>query len=303
MMVRSFTPAVGELFRLIPSDHGRPLSDIACTLDYEQLESDVRHALEHAQPVEKYVDRRGAEAHYLMRILPYRSVDNRPDGVSLTFIDVTDIARAEAHQRSLIAELNHRVKNMLAVVAALAEQTAARATSLEDFSQAFVGRVHGMARTHEILSRAEWVDVSLGGLLDAEMRTFVADAGRVALNGPDIPLPPRTTTTLGIAIHELATNAVKYGALSKPDGTVSLDWSIEQRADGPWLMMTWREAGGPPVAAPQRQGLGTQLIARGIEYELGGEARLEFRPEGLLATLSFRLEAGRHHPAEAGGEP
>ena len=254
MMVRSFTPAVGELFRLIPSDRGRPLSDIASMLDYDQLENDIRHVVEQLEPVEKYVDRRGGDAHYLMRILPYRTTENKAEGVSVTFIDVSDIARAEAHQRGLIAELNHRVKNMLAIVAALAEQMAARSASLEDFSEGFIGRIHGMAKTHEILSVAGWTDVSIAGLLQAEMRTFVADSGRVALNGPNVLLQPRTTTTLGTAIHELATNAMKYGALGTPAGTVSIDWSIDQRADSPWLSLTWRETGGPPVIPPQRKG-------------------------------------------------
>lgn len=174
----------------------------------------------------------------------------RSPWVSLTFIDVSDIARAEAHQRGLIAELNHRVKNMLAIVAALAEQMAARGGSLEDFSEAFIGRIHGMAKTHEILSVAGWADVSIVNLLKAEMRTFVADGGRVALSGPDVLLQPRATTTLGAAIHELATNALKYGALSTPEGRVGIDWSIDQRADSPWLSVRWREMGGPPVIPP-----------------------------------------------------
>lgn len=287
LIVRNFTPASAEIVKLIPSDQGRPLSDIATTLDCEWLGSDLHRVIETKQEVERRASRRDGKAHYLMRILPYRTTTNEVEGVSVSFIDVTDMVRAEGHHRLLVDELNHRVKNIMAVIAAFSQQMARRYTSVEEFADAFIGRIQGMAKTHEMLSAKGWTHVGLADLLVAELSIFAIDADRYRLSGPEVRLNPATATTLGIVFHELGTNAVKYGALSNQTGSVGVDWGVEARDGGDWLLLTWREIGGPLAAPPTAKGLGNEIIERSVSYELGGQTRVEYPPEGVVATISF----------------
>lgn len=287
LIIRNFTPAVGEIIKLIPSDQGRPLSDIATQLDCDTLTGDIQQVVETAEAVEKKVSRRDGKTHYLMRIVPYRMANNEIKGASVSFVNVTDLVLAENHHRFLVAELNHRVKNMMAVVAAFSQQMAKRYTTVDAFASAFVGRIQGMAKTHEMLSRTGWTHVGLADLLAAELSVFVVDAEHYRLTGPEIRLQPAAATTLGIAFHELATNAMKHGALSQPEGMVRVDWRVEQRTGSDWQVLTWRETGGPPVVPPATRGLGIEIISRGVGYELGGQTGIEFAPEGIVATISF----------------
>lgn len=288
LMVRSFTPAVSEIFKLIPSDRGRSLLDFATFINCDDLTADIHHAIATAEPIEKSVDRRDGSAHYLMRILPYRRSDTSVDGVVITFVNVSYMVEAEEHQRLLVAELNHRVKNVLAVVSSLAAQMAKRTDNLPDFVDGFLSRIRGLATTHEMLAAKEWSTISLGELIRAELSAFVDPEIRARISGPDVQLHPRAATTLGIAIHELATNALKYGALTNHHGHVEVSWSALAGQEGAdQLVLVWREVDGPPVAPPSRKGLGSELIERGMDYELGGQAIAEYRPEGLVTTLSM----------------
>lgn len=211
---------------------------------------------------------------------------DKVNGAIITFLDVTDMVHAEERQRLLAAELNHRVKNILAVVASMAAQMARRCSSVSEFVDGFIGRIHGLAKTHDILSAKEWADVDLGELLRAELDAFVLDAARATLEGPRVELRPRVATTLGIVIHELSTNAVKYGAFSNGTGRLSLDWTLEDENDEErGLVLRWRESGGPPVQPPKRTGLGTEIINRSLSFELGGRASIDYHPEGVVATL------------------
>ncbi|MBI5163231.1 MAG: PAS domain-containing protein [Magnetospirillum sp.] len=285
-LIRNFTPAMTEVFKLIPSDRGRPLSDIVSLIDCDGFEDDVRQVLADAATVERNVGRRDGSARYLMRVVPYLSTGGRAEGVIVTFVDVTDLVRAEEHQRLLVAELNHRVKNMLAVVASMATQMARRCRTVPEFAAGFVGRIQGLAKTHDILTLRSWVDVDLGELLAAELTALVGDPARIHLDGPAVPLQPRAATSLGIVIHELATNAVKYGALSNVSGTLSVEWVLSRRVPDRGLVVTWRETGGPPVAVPEHTGLGTELVQRCLEFELGGTGTIDYPPDGVVATLT-----------------
>jgi len=289
--IRNFTPAMGDIFKLIPGDRGRPLSDIVSLVDCQGLEGDVAHMLTHPVPVEKNVSRRDGSAHYLMRIVPYLAGNRNVEGTIITFVNVTEMVRSEERQRLMIAELNHRVKNVLAIVAAMATQMARRCRTVQDFAEGFVGRIHSFAKTHEILSANEWSSVDLRQLLDGELAGFIGEGGRAALDGPSVPLQPRAATSLGIVFHELATNAMKYGALSVGGGRVAVSWRLERGDSGPCLVLTWREMGGPPVRPPDSKGLGGEMIHRCMDYELSGTAAVDYPPEGIVATLTMPMTA------------
>ncbi len=306
MVIRAFTPEVASIYNLIPSDRGRPLTDIVGRLDYDGLRDDVAEVLHTLEPLERRVSRRDGTAHYLLRILPYRTPDSAVDGSLVTFVDVTRIVEAEQHQRLLVDELNHRVKNMLTVVISLATQTLRRSGTLEEFSGVFLGRVHALTAAYSLLSRESWSGVQLEEIVVEELRPFMAgDRANIRVEGPPVPLDPRGALALGMAIHELATNAAKYGALSVPEGDVAVTWTVERRGDGEHLALDWAERNGPPVTAPAKRGFGTTLIERGLAHDLSGEACIEFLPGGVRASVRavLRNEADKHAaavPAVAG---
>lgn len=287
LVIRSFTPAVTGIFSLIPGDRGRPLTDIANSLDYDALAEDVRTVMDRGQPVERRIARRDGSAHYLMRILPYSGGESTLKGTLVTFVDVTAPVRAEEQQRLLVQELNHRVRNTLAVVGAIAKQMLARAESPAQFVAGFIGRIEALARTHGVLARERWGDVDLGEIAKGELEPHLLDGGgRIELAAePRVMLKPKAALTLGMILHELATNALKHGALSIPDGRAAVAWSVEDRDERRTLVIRWRESGGPPVAPPKGKGFGSELIEREVRHKLGGTVRTDFAPEGIAVEI------------------
>ena len=172
LVIRSFTPEIASIYNLIPSDIGRPLTDIVSQLGYATLREDVQTVLRTLQPAERRVERHDGSAHYLMRILPYRSPDSSVDGSLITFVDVTSIVRAEEHQRLLVDELNHRVKNMLTVVISLATNTMQRSGTLDGFKEVFLGRIHALSSAYALVSRDNWSPVMLREILLEELQTL-----------------------------------------------------------------------------------------------------------------------------------
>ncbi|WP_192499169.1 CheR family methyltransferase [Skermanella pratensis] len=289
LVIRNFTPATTAIFKLVANDRGRALTDIVSLIDYDRLAEDVRTVVETSSPIERNVCRRDGRVHYLLRIVPYQTVYDKVVGAILTFLDVSDMVRAEEHQRLLVAELNHRVKNILAVVGSMATQMARSCRTVEEFAEGFIGRIDGLAKTHDILSAKEWANIDLAELLAAELDVFLVDADRKSHDGPAVSLAPRVATTLGIVIHELATNATKYGAFANTAGRLEVRWGIETLDSGQCLVLHWRERDGPPVSQPRHTGLGTELIHRGLNFELDGSADIEYRPEGVVATLTIPM--------------
>ena len=286
MVIRAYTPEVGSIYNLIPTDRGRPLTDIVSRVDYDTLRDDVHNVISTLEPLERRVSRQDGTAHYLLRILPYRAPDSTIDGSLITFVDVTGIVQAEEHQRLLVDELNHRVKNMLTVVISLATQTLRRSGTLEEFSGVFLGRVHALTAAYALLSRESWSSVLLEEIIAEELRPYMAgDRTNVRIKGPPVPLEPRGALALGMAIHELATNAVKYGALSVPDGNVAVTWNIERTDTGQHLVLEWVEQDGPAVTQPTSRGFGSALIERALNHDMSAQAKIEFLPNGVRAHV------------------
>jgi PAS domain S-box-containing protein len=200
--------------------------------------------------------------------------------------DITQRKLAEERQRLLINELNHRVKNTLAVVQSIAHQTLRSDGVASAAREAMEGRLAALSAAHDVLTRESWTSAPLGEIVRNAVSPF-CDERRCSITGNELRLNPRAAVAVALAVHELATNAAKYGALSNEGGSVSISWSI---ADGR-LGFVWRELGGPPVVEPSRRGFGSRLIERGIAGEFGGTAELVFDAAGLIFKLDAPLPA------------
>jgi PAS domain S-box-containing protein len=218
-------------------------------------------------------------------------VQRRPARTTGVVADITERRHAEERQRLLLRELNHRVRNMLATVQSVAASTVRSSASLADFERAFARRLDALARTYTLLAAAEWQATGLRSLIEEALAPYrTADDDNVSLGGDDVRLPANMALPLSLVLHELATNAAKYGALSVPAGRIEVDWHAEAIEAGQRLVLEWIERGGPEVRAPTRRGFGRSLIERSVAYELGGEARLEFAPEGVRCRIKAPLE-------------
>ena len=207
--------------------------------------------------------------------------------------DITERKEAEERQKLLIDELNHRVKNTLATVQSLASQTARGTENPEDFRQAFEGRLIALSQAHDQLTRRHWKSADLRDIVEAATAPHVAEArDRIFIDGDPITVTPRVALTLALGLHELTTNASKYGALSVPEGSIEVRWRIERPAgQPPVLSLEWRERGGPAVATPERKGFGTRFIVGSVASELQGKAELQFDTAGLVCTMQIPLES------------
>ena len=215
---------------------------------------------------------------------PILGPDGQAWGVFVEGSDVTDRVLAERQQKLLLDELNHRVKNTLATVQSIASQTLRTAPDPAAFREAFEARLMALSATHDLLTATSWRSAQLRDVLLSEVQPHGAE--RYSLSGPDVALAPAPAVALGLLAHELSTNAAKYGALSVPEGRVSVDWRVE----GGTLDLAWRETGGPPVTPPQRRGFGSRLIERSLEGALGGAAELDFAAAGLVCRVRLPLD-------------
>jgi two-component system, chemotaxis family, CheB/CheR fusion protein len=410
LKLTSFTAGATDVFHLGPRDQGCPIGSIRTYLSTTDLEADCHRVLRTHSLVEREVSRTDRRAHYVMRIVPYRTVENAIDGVVITFFDITerklreeertllaaivdssndaiftvspggtitswnaaaerlygytarevigqsvtllippdrlsevalidervmagervdhletvrlakgdrpidvslgvspirdaagditsisvivrdlsDKKRAEL-QRIMLAELNHRVKNSLAIVSALARRTLRNSPSPAAFVQAFEGRLKAFGRTHNALTQERWVGVGIGQLVTNELQPYKGrDPNRTRVSGRTVLLRPRAALALGMTIHELASNAVKFGALSM-SGRVEVSWEVAEPSADAKVVLHWRESGGPRVTEPVHKGLGRRLIEEMLTYELGARVSLSFPPEGLRCRIEFPL--------------
>jgi PAS domain S-box-containing protein len=214
------------------------------------------------------------------RAKPRHDAKGRFVGMIGVNVDVTEARRAQAHQQLLINELNHRVKNTLATVQSIAHQTLRDGAVTRDARDLLTSRLLALSAAHDVLTRESWEGADLTEVAAAALRPY--ETARFTLDGPACRVGPRAALAISMALHELATNAAKYGALSAPGGQVSLSWTPD---GGSGLTLVWRERGGPPVASPSRLGFGSRLLRQGLNAELGGSAELTFEPEGVVCVI------------------
>jgi PAS domain S-box-containing protein len=204
--------------------------------------------------------------------------------------DITDRKQADQHRNLLVAELSHRVKNTLASVISVAQQTFRHAQSFKESRNAFEGRIQALAHTHSRLAETNWAGASLQAVLLDEVAPYRSgDGANTRMTGPNVMLGPKAAVSLGMAFHELATNAAKYGALSSPAGSVEIEWGM-LRPEDRQVRIRWTERGGPEVEPPTRSGFGRLLLERGLAHELKGKVQLDFAKEGLKCTIVFPLD-------------
>ena len=229
--------------------------------------------------------------HFLNFIFqPIRDYEGKVSGIIIQGYDITDEVAFEERQTLLINELQHRVKNTIAVVQALAKQTFRPFPSANEAVELLSARLTALSAAHSLLTAASWGPTSLHSLLTSTLNASVGPiVGRIEMDGPDHFLDPETALGLTMIVHELATNAMKYGALSADEGKVALSWTVSSCGDDDVVHLNWQETGGPPVVQPVPKGFGTRLIERGLNS--GGDAgvTMEFLPEGLECSLSIRL--------------
>ena len=212
--------------------------------------------------------------------------DSEISGIFVQGHDVTERKRSERHQQLLLGELNHRVKNTLAIVQSLAHQSFHSSVPAPDAIRRFEGRLEALAEAHNLLTRSNWESTSIEEVVVSALAPFCSRERR-EICGPSVQISPKTAVSFALALHELATNAAKYGALSNSQGRISVAWVV----DGQELRLTWQEQGGPPVVAPERRGFGTRMIERTLASEFGGKVELEFRPEGVRCTVVAPIPA------------
>jgi len=223
----------------------------------------------------RWIERRGSISY---------GEDGRPERVVGVNIDVTDRKRAEERQHVLIAELDHRVKNALATVSSVVSQTGVGSRSVANFVAALDGRLRSMATTHELLSSSRWQGISLTELIRHELAPY-ATRHNTKISGPEVVLRPEAGQAMAMVLHELATNAAKYGALSTKEGRVSIQWDRRQNGHPLRLVLEWQEIGGPPVVAPDKSSFGTSTIRNLIPYELGGTVDFTLAAEGVRCRV------------------
>jgi PAS domain S-box-containing protein len=217
-----------------------------------------------------------------LHIEPLRNEAGDVVGLTCASVDVTERKEGEAHLRLLLRELTHRSKNLLAVIQAMARQTARHTGSVETFLTQFGARLQALAASHDLLIRESWYGASLGELVRSQLGVYLdGTAAQVSIEGPSIAIKPEAAQNLGLALHELAVNAAKFGALSVPAGRVAITWNRLENVDGSAVELDWREKLGPKVKARRRKGFGSMVIERNLARALDATVELEFDPDGL----------------------
>lgn len=302
LKVMNFTPAITQILHLVETDVGRPIAHIKARIPIEELYDDVRRVLRTLASAERELSAPDSGTRYIVRILPYRSIDNFIAGVVITFIDVTAITRAEERQRLLLAELQHRVRNTLGVVRSIARRSAETSSTVEEYSAHLDGRLNAFARTQALVTRDPEGGVDLEYLVVEELLAYNAREGeQMRVSGPAVRFQPKAAETFALAVHELATNALKYGALGQPSGRLEISWRIDEAADPPQLVFNWRERGGPPVTQPARKGFGSELLERTLAFDLKGQTTMSFNGSGLHCQIAIPLTKRTFHTPSMDG--
>jgi len=237
-----------------------------------------------SQQLETNFELFGRKRSFYLLIEPLRDDQDNILGTTSVAVDVSERKANEDQLRLLLRELTHRSKNLLAVIHAIARQTASRTRSVEDFLDRFSARLVAIGASHDLLIADDWHGASLRMLVEQQLGEHADRFGeQIAIEGEDVMLKPEAVQNLGLALHELATNAQKYGSLSDPDGQVSIRWQFCEEASK--LKLTWQEKGGPPVTPPERSGFGRAMIETVVSRALEGDVNLSFPPKGVRCVI------------------
>jgi PAS domain S-box-containing protein len=289
---------------------GRDVSEIAGRTDEEVIPPEGRSAVAalKAAALESGLPRDGEVRlndgsnmrWYDLHVEPLHDATGRVSGLTGTAVDVTERKEGEAHLRLLMRELTHRSKNLLAVIQAMARQTARHVGTIDGFLEQFSARLQALARSHDLLVQEEWHGVSLAELVRSQLAPYLDRSGsQIVMDGPAVVLRPEAAQSLGLALHELAVNAVRFGALSIPAGRVSITWIWQPQHEPPAVEILWVESNGPPVTAPMQRGFGTLVVERNLARALEAEVELTFRPEGVRSRITIPI-AQLSRPTAAG---
>lgn len=272
---------------------GRSIDSILGRTDFEILPASVRgtviglkrESLENGQPTGAEIaiedSGRGIRWHDL-HVEPLRNDAGDIVGITCAAVDVTERKEGEAHLRLLLRELTHRSKNLLAMIQAMARQTARHAGSVEAFLDRFGARLQALAASHDLLVRESWHGASVNELIRSQLAMYLdQEEEQVSIGGPAVTLKPEAAQNLGLALHELAVNAAKFGALSVPGGRLSITWDRCEKQGGQWLELDWREQFGPRVKPRRKRGFGSMVIERNLARALDAEVDFDFDPEGV----------------------
>lgn len=279
LVIRSFTPAISRIFRLIPNDRGRPLTDFAINPAYPKLQEHVRQVFETGEPIEHRIAEPTFQARYLVRLVPYRDKSDQIEGVVVTFVDITSLTELEGQRDVLTIELNHRVKNAMTVAASIIRHMAPE-PSLEVFRESIAARLQNLADAYE-LTRRDPPALPLASIVTQWLSPFGTEHSTIA--GEAVMLTPLAGRSIGRIVQELAINAAKHGAFSSVAGRVAVTWTLAESG----VTFRWEESSGPAIADQSQAGFGRDLIAQEAATGLDGTTVFDFRREGLAFTLSF----------------
>jgi PAS domain S-box-containing protein len=299
-IITSWNPAAEKLFGYSADEIvGRPIATLAAP-DREPEMPAILERIRRGEKVDHYetVRRRkdGCLVDISLTVSPIRDESGRIVGASKIARDIAARKQVEERQRRLTSELSHRVKNVLSVVQVLAERSASKATSVAAYLEMFRGRLQALGAAHNALIAGHWKSASLASLIQATLQPYLAERDRFHLDVQDVPLDPEVALTLAIGLHELATNASKYGALSSPNGRITLTGSIEAGDGGDELHLMWQEVGGPAVKPPTAAGFGTTMLAYSLKYQHKGRAELDWREEGLVCRIMLPFSNPANSP-------
>jgi len=289
LVIRSFTPAMDSIFHIRAIDRGRPITELVSRLELHGLEHDIETVFKTNQPRERHVSGRDGLAHFLVRLAPYRNGDRQIDGVVIAFVDVTDMVHAEDRQNVLIGELQHRTRNLLAVIQSIAEQTLTADQKLETFTS----RLAALGRLQGLVGEADGNLINLSDIVRLEFDALgVANGERVSISGPVVPLGFRNIQIIALVLHELATNALKYGALKEEQARLDVRWRVEAgTAEAALLVFEWVESGVRARPDSSRTGFGRQLIEKALKFTLQARTELTFNSDGISCHIDIPLPA------------
>ncbi len=298
LTIRGFTPPIEAVFKLIPSDRGRPLTHIVSRLDQPHIDRDIRAAMARREPFERRVTGDAGAVHYLMRVIPFPGRDKESRGALVTFVDVSNVVRAEEHEKRLLQELDQRVRNTLDIATEIVGRALMKSNSLEDFARLAPPRLAALTRTQELVARHDWADVPLKTLVHTEVSPYLRLTSRrdVSAKGPEIALPPNTALSLGWVLSELAMYAARHGVLTaKID--VAVRWKTLETKRKRTLELEWVERGKGVAASDERLPLAD--IRERLRRDVRGAMHVAaMRGGGLRCTITIPLARNVPEPKE-----